>query len=223
MECLDFIYDSEMEIASWVRAARKHAGMTQEGLGEMLGLTKGNVSAWENKRHDPSINQLLKISQLTGYPLPKEIAGGTISNVEAGPEMRGRVPLISFVQAGAWCEAADPYNVGDAEDWFACPVSHGPRTYALRVRGESMHNPGGTPSFTDGDIIFVDPDREAVNKSLAIARLEESYEATFKRLLIDNGRRFLEALNPSWPNRIFEIREDARICGVVIARLESFI
>ncbi len=134
-----------------------------------------------------------------------------------------RVPLISWVAAGAWCEAADIYNVGDAEEWLSCPVRHGPRTYALRVRGESMRNPGNKPSFEDGDIIFVDPDRGASHKSLVITKLDQSNEVTFKRLLIDGTNWYLEALNPSWPNRIIPIQADAHVCGVVIARMESFI
>jgi SOS-response transcriptional repressor LexA len=100
---------------------------------------------------------------------------------------------------------------------------HGPRTYALRVRGESMRNPGNKPSFEDGDIIFVDPDLEASHNSLVITKVDQSNEVTFKRLLIDGPSWYLEALNPSWPNRIISIETDAHVCGVVIARLESFI
>lgn len=144
-------------------------------------------------------------------------------NVENLPQSAKAVPLISWVQAGAFCEAQDEYNVGDAEQWLSCPVRHGPRTYALRVRGESMRNPGSKPSFEDGDIIFVDPDLGANHKSLVITKLDESNEVTFKRLLIDGSSWFLEALNPSWPNRIISIQKEAHICGVVIARLESFI
>lgn len=144
------------------------------------------------------------------------------SNIEE-VAIAAKVPLISWVQAGAWCEASDIYNVGDAEEWLSCPVRHGPRTYALRVRGESMRNPGAKPSFEDGDVIFVDPDREATHKSLVITKLDQSNEVTFKRLLIDGANWYLEALNPAWPNRIIPVHTDAHVCGVVIARMESFI
>lgn len=33
-------------------------------------MTKGNISGWENNRHEPSYQQMLRISYLTGYPLP---------------------------------------------------------------------------------------------------------------------------------------------------------
>ena len=133
------------------------------------------------------------------------------------------VPLISWVQAGHWSGVVDPYAIGDAEEWMACPVTHGARTFALRVKGDSMFNPGGSPSFSSGDVIFVDPDREARHRSLVVARMDDDNSATFKRLLIDGDNKFLEALNPSWPNRIIEVNGNATICGVVIARMESYL
>lgn len=44
--------------------------MTQTELGDALGVTKGNVSAWENGRHEPSYSQMLRIADLTKAPLP---------------------------------------------------------------------------------------------------------------------------------------------------------
>lgn len=65
----DFLYDSAMKLNDWVSTARKHAKLTQEQLGEALGVTKANVSAWENARHEPSYGQLQIIAKKTGYPL----------------------------------------------------------------------------------------------------------------------------------------------------------
>lgn len=60
-------------IGTWIREARRYWGKSQETLGEAMGLTKGNVSAWENNRHQPSIQQLTRVSELTRYPLPEEL------------------------------------------------------------------------------------------------------------------------------------------------------
>lgn len=60
-----------MKVSEWVLAARKHARLSQEKLGEHLGKTKGNVSAWENDRHQPSFVQLRRIAAFTNYPLDK--------------------------------------------------------------------------------------------------------------------------------------------------------
>lgn len=68
-----------MDMKLWIRLARKKAGLTQEQLGERLGVTKANVSAWENGRHEASFAQLTAISELAGLPL----GGGDAQAVDA--------------------------------------------------------------------------------------------------------------------------------------------
>ncbi|MFL9674352.1 LexA family protein [Pseudomonas marginalis] len=143
-------------------------------------------------------------------------------NVEPGPSIKGYVPLISWVQAGAWCEVTDVKTIDDAEAWLPCAASHSSQTYALRVRGLSMFNQHERRSFRDGDIIFVDPSRDVGNGSLVIVKLVDSQEATFKQLVMEGDRRFLKPLNPAWPEQIIELSPDATICGVVFSKLEIF-
>lgn len=144
------------------------------------------------------------------------------SNTEPGPDIKGNVPLISWVQAGAWCEVSEVRDTRDAEVWLPCAVSHSPQTYALRVRGLSMFNPHERRSFREGDIIFVDPNRNYENGSLIVAKLTDSDEATFKQIVVEGKRLFLKPLNPNWPEPIIEFPPDAVICGVVVSKLEIF-
>ena len=146
---------------------------------------------------------------------------GISTNTEPGPDISGVVPLISWVQAGSWTEIIDNFSVGDAEEWLPCPVKHSPSTFVLRVRGESMFNRNGRPSFVDGDLVFVDPERPAENGSLVVVRLEDAKEATFKKLIIEGEHQYLKALNPDWPDPIIQINGDATICGVVIFKGEK--
>ena len=59
-----------MDLARWVHAARTHAKMTMQELGEALHRTKGAVFHWERGTVLPSFEQVTKIAELTGYPLP---------------------------------------------------------------------------------------------------------------------------------------------------------
>jgi SOS-response transcriptional repressor LexA len=62
--------------------------------------------------------------------------GGAAANTTPGPDISGEVPLISWVRAGAWDDASDEFQPGDAEDWLPFPRRNGAhRVYALRVRG----------------------------------------------------------------------------------------
>lgn len=154
-----------------------------------------------------------RIGLTPGY-LDAGHAVGVEPNVVEGPVLRARVPLISWVQAGNWCEAVDPLQPGDAEEWLFCPVSHGPSTFALRVRGVSME-----PKYRDGAIIYIDPDRSADHLSNVVVRIEGESEVTFKQLVIEGDKRFLRPLNPDWPGpKLISIDSAAVICGVVIGQ-----
>ena len=81
----------------------------------------------------------------------------------------------------------------------------------LKVAGESM-----APRFLDGEYIFVDPDEPAGSGSFVVVRRANDGAATFKQLLVEDGRRYLKAANPDWPEPIVEAAADAAVCGVVV-------
>jgi SOS-response transcriptional repressor LexA len=76
------------------------------------------------------------------------------------------------------------------------------------------------PRFYNGDFIFVDPDIVAESGKYVVVKLEDADEAMFRQLIIEGGRKYLKALNPDWPERIFELDDTTRICGVVVFKGE---
>ena len=139
----------------------------------------------------------------------------------ASPREQGLCPMLSWVAAGSWHGMETPDGSGnDAEEWLPCPVRHSADTFVLRVRGESMYNPLGRLSFSDGDLIFVDPQRQAENKACVVVRREQEQTATFKQLIQEGepplAKRYLKPLNPDWPEPILQFEEADQLCGVVI-------
>ena len=132
-------------------------------------------------------------------------------SVGAAVQIRGFVPLISWVQAGNWHEAIDNFAPGDGEDTLPCPVPHSANTFALQVSGESMAD-----EYPEGYIIFVDPNVQPTHRDDVVVRLLPENEVTFKRYMLDGGRPYLKAMNKNWPNPIIPIDGDAEICGVVV-------
>lgn len=139
---------------------------------------------------------------------------GDQSNVSGILERFGKVPLISWVQAGAWCEAISNFEPYQADSWLSCPVPISNSGYALKVLGDSMTNPGPGRSYPTGCIIFVDPEVEAQTGDRVIARVPRTNEVTFKVLAADAGRQFLRPINPQYP--IIDITEETHICGKVV-------
>ena len=143
----------------------------------------------------------------------------TLENTEPGPRIQGKVPLVSWVQAGAWCEAVNTIHISEAERWMDCPVKHSNQTFVLRVRGDSMTAATGAGrTYPEGCFIFVDPEqRNPINGDRVIACLLDSNDATFKIFKEEDGRRWLQPINLSHE----PIREPFKVMGTVIGKWED--
>lgn len=121
------------------------------------------------------------------------------ANTSPGPNVKGMYPLISEVQAGRWTELCPGFQSNDARVWHPSTKNLGACGFMLRVRGKSMENPGGTPSFTEGMILHVNPDIDPLPGHFVIVRRSSTDETTFKRYIHIEGAPYLEAINPDWP------------------------
>ena len=213
-----------MGIGQRIRELREGKGLTLQQVGDVFGISRGAVSSWEREDTRPDQQKLPALARTLGTTVEYLLTGsmtavrntdtGADANVEPGPDIRGKVPLISWVQAGDWCEVVDTFAPGDAESWLPCPKTFGPHAFALRVRGISME-----PKYQDGDIIFVDPGVGAEHGKNVVVRLDDDQEATFKQLVVEGDQKFLRALNPDWPGpKLIPINGNATICGVVIGK-----
>jgi len=206
-----------------LRHIREELELSQEAFGRHMSVSKAAVSQWENgdtKNLRPA--NLFAIQNFTGYSAewiatgagaprlkPKKASGGAKADLPVSS-----VPLVSWVRAGQWNEVVDVYPPGEGEKPVYTTRKVGPRAYALRVVGDSMENPNGRPTYPQGSIIIVDPDRESRHGNAVIVRLEDSKEATFKQLIVEGGVQYLKPLNPRYP--IMKIGSNASFCGVVV-------
>lgn len=189
-----------------IRYLRKRKGMTLDQVAEAIDVNKGSISKIENGKQGFTGEFIEKIAHaLETTPLEiYEVAerGG----IEDGPDIKGTVPIISWVQAGHWNEAIDNLRPGEGE---RVPTTYRAKahTYALRVRSDSME-----PKFPDGCIVIVEPEEDPLPGKFVIVR-QNGNEATFKQLIKDGDTLFLKPLNPRYP--IMPLGDDAVFCGVV--------
>lgn len=122
-------------------------------------------------------------------------------------------PLISWVSAGQWLEAVEPYKLEEIEEWPETTTNAGANSFWLTVKGDSMTSPVGF-TVPEGMMILVDPSKEAKSGKLVVAKLMNDNEATFKMYIEDAGRCFLKPLNPQYP--VTEINGNCQIIGTVV-------
>lgn len=208
----DVVMNRRKNLQKWIDV---HYGGIQADFIDFTGINQGELSALlRNKSFGEK--KARKIEEQAKMPL--YYLDSSIDEAPEPVDVKGNVPVISWVAAGSWSCVGSVISPTEIDKWLPCPVKHSVNTYALRVKGISMYNPGGRPSFEDGDIIFVDPEVEPENKSCVVVQISQCEEATFKQVIYESGRTYLRPLNPDWPEKIIEATESAIICGVVIGK-----
>jgi repressor LexA len=119
------------------------------------------------------------------------------------------VPIYGQIPAGMATLTEQTIEGHVSLDSRSANVSKGTKTFALRVRGDSMID----AHILDGDIVILE-DRKDVQSGDIVAALIDG-ETTLKRYVMEHGRPYLKAENPRYPN-LTPARE-LRIQGVVVS------
>lgn len=211
-----------MEYKERIKAARRHAGLTQAQLAKLVGIDQASISDLERGRsqrssYNASIAKACGVSAIWIESGAGSMAGdaGEPSNVKdiVQPEMLYRYPVISWVSAGSWEEAVQPYPDGFSDRYEVSDYDSKGPAFWLEVKGDSMTAPAGV-SVPEGMMILVDTEADVQPGKLVIAKLPASNEATFKKLVEDGGVRYLKPLNPAY--KMVECDENCRIIGVAV-------
>jgi repressor LexA len=130
-----------------------------------------------------------------------------------GDEGDNEVPLLGTVAAG------QPIEAILSHDTISVPKDlqgHG-RTFALRVRGESMIE----ENIQDGDIIIVASQKTADNGQMVVALIDGNY-ATVKKFYREPDFIRLEPANPQFKPIFIKTPERIQIQGVVKGLIRKY-
>jgi repressor LexA len=142
--------------------------------------------------------------------LPQNQALDLLWLSQARSWIRHQVPLLGSIIAGRpefqegrmdGCIDIDPTTLR---------LPKNARTFALKVRGDSMRN----AAILEGDIVVMEF-REAKHGDIVAALIDG--ETTLKRFVVQNGVPYLRASNPKYPDLI--PARELVIQGVLIALL----
>lgn len=123
------------------------------------------------------------------------------------------IPIYGTIPAGMAVEAEQD-NLGTVSiDAVSAGVARGQKTFALRVRGDSMVG----AQISDGDLAVLEM-REPRTGEIVAALIDG--ETTLKRYVVENGRPYLKAENPAYPDLIPS--EELIIQGVMVALIRKY-
>jgi len=181
-----------------IKAAMREKGWNAADLSRSSGVSSGVLSRYFNDS-GISADNLYAIQRALGLDAPVR---------------RPRpIPVISWVQAGAFAEACDhwPPGVSGECDPVHSVKSLGPHVFALRVEGDSM-----MPRFMPGDIIVVDPEVKCDNGTACVTWING--EVSLK-LFYDGEKEIrLVPMNDRHETRVIpkDSRVDFKIIGKVV-------
>lgn len=199
-----------MTMGERIKTMRLEHGLTQEALGERLGIKKAAVQKYEkgtvkNIKRDT----LLNLAEIFGTSVEYIVSGNAPAPENAEPvhfDNVALVPVLSSVSAGMGCHAdsfstyASGYETVDKDS-----LDTDEEYVYLRVTGDSMY-----PIFIEGDLALVRVQSSVDSGSYAVVLIDGSC-GVIKKVVY--GKNFVELLsvNPMYPPRRFEGSDIERI------------
>ena len=209
-----------MTIAERVKQKRTDLRLTQAELAKRVGISQQSLQKIEDGRTQ-NPRKLLNLAKAlhcdaewlllgTTSEVRENISDYNNDNSSSQSLETNLRPIITIPQAAQWPNIAE-LDKGEF-DCLETPNSTSKSAFWLNVVGDSMMSTSGV-SVPEGYFILVEPSLTAKNGDLIIAKVADSKEVTFKKLVMDAGRTYLTPLNPNY--RPIELARDPEIIGVV--------
>lgn len=192
-----------MNAGDRIKELRILNNLTQEELGEKVGVKKAAVQKWESGiTKNLKRSTIQKLSEIFDVS-PTYVMG--MSNVK-NPSTSKRIPLLGTIAAGLPIMAEE-----NIEDYFNID-SKIKADFALKVKGDSMLGAGIFP----GDIVFIRKQENLENGEIGAVLIEDS--ATLKKFYKEKDTIILQAENDFY-KPIILTNGDVRILGKLVAVL----
>ncbi len=119
------------------------------------------------------------------------------------------IPIYGQIPAGMATLTEQTIEGHVSLDTRSVNASKNGRTFALRVRGDSMID----AHILDGDVVILEDRKDVQNGDIVAALIDG--ETTLKRYVMEHGRPYLKAENPLYPNLV--PARELRIQGVMVS------
>lgn len=191
-----------------LRELRQNAGMTQEELGERVGVQKAAISKYERGALSIPVSLLMSLCDIFQVSADRLLGrpGQSRSFDTAQSNETLSVPVVGRVHAGSPILADE--NIVEFVPLSKGQVSTGTYFY-MEVEGDCM-----TGDFIpEGALVLVRRQKNAQNGQIAVVRLDD--EVMLRRVKYENGYLILVPSNPVYEPTIIT-GGDVEIVGIVV-------
>ncbi len=122
------------------------------------------------------------------------------------------IPIMGRIAAGMATDIGESREGSVSLDPAALGLSRSSKAFALKVRGESMID----AHILDGDLVILEY-RDPRNYDIVAALIDG--ETTLKRYVVENGRTYLKAENPDYPELV--PAQELVIQGVMVGLMRA--
>lgn len=205
----------KLNIGQRLKQLREEKKLTQEDVGNMIGVTKATVNRYETGEIDIKRTVAVKLSKVFDVS-PAYIMGWeeSPSNDLSALEQYGIKPIktkkfrmLGEIVCGQpiYCNEEYETYIEASEDINA--------DFCLTAQGDSMIN----ARIFDGDVVFIKEQPTVDNGEIAAVIIEN--EATLKRVYLKPDKIILRPENPTYDDIIYEKEEmhRVRILGKAVA------
>lgn len=199
-----------MTMGERIKALRREKNLTQEALGEILGIQKAAVQKYEKGTvENIKRDTLIKMSQIFDTTVEYIINGNSDiinSLIPVNDRDMIKIPVLAEVSAGMGCHAEilDGYSTG-YEPVSADDINSDETYVYLRVKGDSMY-----PLFIEGDLALIRVQSSVDSGSYAVVLIDDC-NGVIKKVVYGPDFIELQSVNPMYPPRRFEGSEISRI------------
>ncbi|MBQ5885389.1 MAG: helix-turn-helix domain-containing protein [Clostridia bacterium] len=188
-----------MSIGENIKKHRLTLGLTQDKLGELLGVTGKAVSTWEKGIKIPRMPIITRLAAL--FEVPKSLLIDDESDKKRDPIVH--IPLVGRVAAGEGCLAEDDYD--GYEPVPADILTPDEKYIFLNVKGDSM-----SPKIEEGDRLLVQLQPSVDSGSFAVVVIDDE-DGVVKKVCYTADRIKLISENPYYPPRVFSGPDVTRV------------
>lgn len=196
-----------MNIGAYIKKLREDNNLTQEQLGDKLGVKKAAVQKWESgKVVNLKRKTIQELSEIFNVPPHSFFSEDTLpDNIIPIPKMKN-VPLLGTIACG------EPILAEENIENYVTVDAKANVDFALKCKGDSMIN----ARIFDGDIVYIHSQPDVENGEIAAVLIGN--EATLKKVHKYPNKLVLSPCNPMYDDLVYteEQLNDIRILGKAV-------